>query len=158
MALAMVEADLGHDVAMDIARDLVVFLKRPGGQSQFSTALSLQSRSQTMASLLAWMAGNLDKDLSVGKLAERAGMSERSFLRLFVAATGETPSRALERLRIEAARRLLTGGQMPIKTVAARCGFPSQETLRRSFQRRVGVSPQAYRARFSMGGAQASQD
>ena len=111
-----------------------------------------------MASLLAWMACNLDKDLCIGNLAERSGMSERSFSRHFVAATDETPSRALERLCIEAAQRLLTGGQKPIKAVAKRCGFASEETLRRSFQRRVGVSPQAYRARFSMRAPRAPAD
>lgn len=149
LALAMVEADLGHELSMAVARDLVVFLKRPGNQAQFSAALSLQQSSGRFDALQAWMAAHLDADLSLAALAERAGMSERSFVRHFRAATGQTPAHAVQRLRIEAARRLLATTQWPVKRVAQRCGFGSEETLRRGLQRHVQTSPREYRARFA---------
>ncbi len=155
LALAMVEADLGRHVALAVARDLVVFLKRPGGQSQFSTALSMQHATQCQdsrfADLHAWILDNLASDLSVATLAAQVGMSERSFMRHYRAHTGNTPARSIEQLRVEAARRLLGDSALPIKRIADRCGFGSEETLRRSFMRAVSVSPQAYRERFSAG-------
>ena len=144
----MVEADLGHKVAIAIARDLVVFLKRPGGQAQFSAALVLQEKGGALSELLGWMADHLQADLSVGSLAAKACMSERSFARQFRSATGTTPARAVERLRVEAAQQLLADGHAPLKLLAAQCGFPSEEIMRRSFQRQLGVSPLDYRARF----------
>ena len=149
MALAMVEADLGHAASMAVARDLVVFLKRPGSQSQFSAALATQHDNADFASLHAWIAGHLTADLSVVALADRAGMSERSFVRRFCAATGQTPARAVERLRVEAARQLLATTRQPIKRVAQRCGFGSEETLRRCLLRQAGITPRDYRARFA---------
>lgn len=157
LTLALVEADLGHALALAVARDLVVFLKRPGGQAQFSTVLSLQSSLQSRAQqnadrfseLHAWILENLTLDLSVSTLAAQAGMSERSFVRHYHAQTGNTPARAVEHLRVEAARRLLSDSSMPLKRVAARCGFGSEETLRRSFLRTLAVTPQAYRERFN---------
>ena len=157
LTLALVEADLGHALALAVARDLVVFLKRPGGQAQFSTVLSLQSSLQSRAQqnadrfseLHAWILENLTRDLSVSTLAAQAGMSERSFVRHYHAQTGNTPARAVEHLRVEAARRLLSDSSMPLKRVAARCGFGSEETLRRSFLRTLAVTPQAYRERFN---------
>ncbi|RZI73906.1 MAG: GlxA family transcriptional regulator [Pseudomonas sp.] len=153
LALAMVEADLGRDIALAVARDLVVFLKRPGGQSQFSTALSMQHQTRDQGSrfgdLHAWILDNLASDLSVGTLAAQVGMSERSFVRHYRAHTGNTPARAIEQLRVEAARRLLGDSALPIKRIADRCGFGTEETLRRSFMRAVSVTPQAYRERFS---------
>jgi transcriptional regulator GlxA family with amidase domain len=155
LALAMVEADLGRPVALAVARDLVVFLKRPGGQSQFSTALSMQhatrSQDSRFGDLHAWMLDNLASDLSVATLAAQVGMSERSFVRHYRAHTGNTPARAIEQLRVEAARRLLGDSALPIKRIADRCGFGTEETLRRSFMRAVSVTPQAYRERFSAG-------
>jgi transcriptional regulator GlxA family with amidase domain len=155
LALAMVEADLGRDIALAVARDLVVFLKRPGGQSQFSTALSMQHQTRDPSSrfsdLHAWMLDNLASDLSVSVLAAQVGMSERSFVRHYRALTGNTPARAIEQLRVEAARRLLGDSALPIKRIADRCGFGTEETLRRSFLRTVAVTPQAYRERFSAG-------
>ncbi|WP_296254648.1 MULTISPECIES: GlxA family transcriptional regulator [unclassified Pseudomonas] len=155
LALAMVEADLGRGVALAVARDLVVFLKRPGGQSQFSTALSMQHATRGQDSrfgdLHAWILDNLASDLSVATLAAQVGMSERSFVRHYRAHTGHTPARAIEQLRVEAARRLLGDSALPIKRIAARCGFGTEETLRRSFLRTVSVTPQAYRDRFSAG-------
>jgi transcriptional regulator GlxA family with amidase domain len=150
LALALVADDLGHAAAMAVARDLVVFLKRPGGQAQFSTALDLQSRGGgSFEALHGWIAGHPAADLSVAALAARAGMSERSFARRYRAATGLTPACAVEALRVEAARRLLEARRAPIKRVAAQAGFGSEETMRRSFLRRLGVTPQDYRDRFS---------
>jgi transcriptional regulator GlxA family with amidase domain len=148
LTLALVEADLGRAVALAVARELVVFLKRPGGQSQFSATLALQQAGGAdFDGLHAHIADNLCGDLTVSSLAQVAAMSERSFIRHYRQVTGSTPARAVERIRVEAARRLLEANQ-PIKRVAARCGFGSEETLRRSFLRLVGATPQAYRERF----------
>lgn len=152
MCLAMVEKDVGHAIAIAVARDLVVFLKRPGGQSQFSAALSLQRGDGRLDDLHGWAAGNPARDLSVRALAARARMSERTFVRYYTAATGQTPARAMESLRVEAARQLLSTTNLPVKRIAARCGFGSEETMRRSLLRRVGVTPGEYRARFSASG------
>jgi len=150
MALALVEEDLGHAVALEVARRLVVFLKRPGGQAQFSAALAAQagSRDGDFAALLAWMAANLTADLRVEVLAERAGMAPRSFARAFAAQTGETPARAVEGLRVEAARQLLESGALTVAEIARRCGFGDDERMRRAFLRRLGTAPADYRARF----------
>jgi transcriptional regulator GlxA family with amidase domain len=153
LALALVEEDLGHAMALAVARDLVVFLKRPGGQSQFSATLSMQQASAAddgrFADLHSWIIENLTSDLGVAALAARVGMSERSFVRHYRTQTGTTPAKAIEQLRVETARRLLEDSSQPIKRVAARCGFGSEETLRRSFLRALGVTPLAYRERFS---------
>jgi transcriptional regulator GlxA family with amidase domain len=148
LALALLEADLGREVALAVARHLVVFLKRPGGQAQFSTTLALQHGDARFERLHAWIADNLRGDLSVASLADATGMSERSFVRHYRRTTGRTPARAVEQVRVEAARQMLETGR-PVKRVAARCGFGSEETLRRSFLRLVGTTPQTYRERFS---------
>jgi transcriptional regulator GlxA family with amidase domain len=127
---------------------LVVFLKRPGGQAQFSAALSLQSADDHFADLHGWLAEHLAEHLTLSRLASQAGMSERTFLRRYRDATGLTPARAIERLRVEAARQFLAETRLPAKRVAARCGFGSEETMRRSFVRLQGVSPLDYRQRF----------
>jgi transcriptional regulator GlxA family with amidase domain len=149
LALALVEQDLGRTVALAVARYLVVFFKRPGGQAQFSTALSLQSSEDTFGALHDWVNRHLAEDISLPVLAERAGMSERSFIRHYTQATGLTPARAVERLRVEAARRLLSESRLPVKRISQKCGFGSEETMRRSFLRLLAVTPQDYRARFS---------
>lgn len=149
LALAMVEEDLGRTVALAVARYLVVFLKRPGGQAQFSTPLSIQSADDRFGALHEWIHANLADDLALPRLAARAGMSERSFSRHYVAATGRTPARGVERLRVEAARLLLSESRAPVKRIASRCGFGSEETMRRSFLRVLAVTPQHYRARFA---------
>jgi transcriptional regulator GlxA family with amidase domain len=149
LALALVEQDLGRDVALAVARYLVVFLKRPGGQAQFSATLSLQAGEDRFGPLHDWMVAHLAADLSLPALASRAGMSERSFSRRYVEATGRTPARAVEAMRVEAARRLLSESRLPVKRIAQRCGFGSEETMRRSFQRLLAVPPQDYRARFA---------
>lgn len=148
LALALVEADLGRSAALAVARHLVVFLKRPGGQAQFSTALALQAGSRFDA-LHAWIGENLTASLTVERLAAQAGMSPRGFARHYRAETGLTPARAVERLRVEAARRLLAESGMPLKRVAGLCGFGSEETLRRGLLRCVGAAPGAYRTRFA---------
>ncbi|MBE7220473.1 MAG: GlxA family transcriptional regulator [Caulobacteraceae bacterium] len=148
LALALVEEDLGPQLALAVARYLVVFLKRPGGQAQFSETLSLQAGDDRFGALHRWMGSNLSRDLSLSLLAAQAGMSERSFSRRYHEATGQTPARAVERLRVEAARRLLAASRLPVKRIAGRCGFGSEETMRRSFLRVLSATPQDYRARF----------
>jgi len=148
LALALVEEDLGRAMALAVARYLVVFLKRPGGQAQFSAALALQAADDRFGALHAWINKHLADDLSLSVLADQAGMSERSFSRHYAEATGQTPARAIERLRVEAARHLLSESRLPMKRIAQRCGFGSEETLRRSFHRLIEITPQEYRARF----------
>ena len=148
LALALVEEDLGRIVALAVARYLVMFLKRPGGQAQFSAALLLQAADDRFAALHDWISDTLAGDLSVGVLARQAGMSERSFIRHYTEATGVTPARAVEKLRVEAVRHLLSDTRLPAKRIAARCGFGSEETMRRSFVRLLAATPQEYRARF----------
>lgn len=149
LALALVEKDLGRSIALAVARYLVVFLKRPGGQAQFSTALSLQAAEDRFGALHDWISAHLAEEISLAALARQAGMSQRSFSRRYTEQTGLTPGRAVERLRIEAARQMLLESRLPIKRISRRCGFGSEETMRRSFLRRLGATPQDYRARFS---------
>lgn len=149
LALALVEEDLGRSVALAVARHLVVFLKRPGGQAQFSAALALQAAEDRFGALHDWINSHLAGDLSLTVLADQAGMSERSFSRHYAQATGQTPARAIERLRVEAARRFLSESRTPVKRIAQRCGFGSEETMRRSFLRLLAVTPQDYRSRFT---------
>jgi transcriptional regulator GlxA family with amidase domain len=151
LALALVEEDLGPDVALASARELVVFLKRPGGQSQFSGALSAQQAARpALRELQAWIAGHLAEDLSVAALADQANMSERSFARAFRREVGDTPAAYVEKLRVERARVLLEDGAPSLEGVARSAGFASAEVLRRAFHRRVGVPPADYRARFRL--------
>jgi transcriptional regulator GlxA family with amidase domain len=150
LALALVEEDHGRAMALDVARELVVFLKRPGGQSQFSTMLSMQKADDRFDELHAWMTAHLASDLSVPMLARRVNMSERSFMRHYKAKTGRTPARAVEQLRVEAAQRLLGETTWSIKRIATRCGFGSEETMRCSFIRLLRVAPQVYRERFAI--------
>jgi transcriptional regulator GlxA family with amidase domain len=150
LALALVEADLDRPIALSVARQLVVFLKRPGGQAQYSATLALQHGDARFERLHVWIADNLRRDLSVASLARAASMSERSFVRHYRRATGMTPARAIERIRVEAARQVLEQG-LPVKRVATRCGFGSEETMRRSFLRLLGATPRGYRERFSSG-------
>ena len=147
LALAMVEEDLGRATALAVARQLVVFLKRPGGQGQFSATLALQSADETFDALHGWIAAHLDRDLSLASLADRAGMSLRTFCRRYRRGTGRTPAEGVELIRVESARRRLEEGASVTRT-AVRCGFGSTQAMRRAFLRRVGVVPQAYRDRF----------
>ncbi len=155
LALALVEADLGHAAALEVARTLVVFLKRPGSQAQFSAALAGQALgSGRFGDLHAWIAADLGRDLRVERLAERMAMSPRNFARAYAAATGATPAKAVEALRVEAARRLLEETSRPIGRVARQCGFGDDERMRRSFLRWIGVTPSDYRDRFRTGRAE----
>jgi transcriptional regulator GlxA family with amidase domain len=148
LALALVEDDLGPEVALEAARWLVLFLKRPGGQSQFSAGLAAQMPArEPLRDLQAWIADHLDADLSVPALAARACLSERHFARAWRAETGLTPAAYVERVRVERARALLQDGA-PVDAAARAAGFPSAEVLRRAFHRRLGVGPSAYRERF----------
>ena len=149
LALALVEDDHGRDVALQTARRLVMYVQRPGGQSQFSAALRAQgAERQPLRDVQAWAIDHLDADLSVARLAERAAMSPRNFARAFAREVGVTPARYVEDLRLEAARRLLETTARPVEQVATACGFGTPETMRRTFTRRLGVAPTDYRKRF----------
>ena len=158
MALAMVEEDWGRSVALAVARELVLFMQRPGGQSQFSAQLTAQmSEDDRVRKLQLWMLEHLDGDLSVPRLAERAAMSERNFVRRFVETVGITPGRYVRQIRLEAARRKLEEGDQQVARVAASCGFRTEETLRRTFVAQLGVPPRAYRERFRGSSASAAR-
>ncbi len=149
LALALVDEDLGPKMARDVARWLVLFLRRPGGQSQFSAALAGQrAEREPLRELQAWMVDHLDEDLSVPALAVRSFMSPRNFARAFKREVGMTPGAYVEALRVERARTLLETGGEGVEQVASRCGFGTVETMRRAFRRRLGVSPGDYRDRF----------
>jgi transcriptional regulator GlxA family with amidase domain len=152
LALALVEEDLGAEIALTAARHLVLFLKRPGGQAQFSMGLAAQSAGavvgrEPLREVRDWIADHLDADLSVGALAARACLSERHFARAWRAETGLTPAAYVEGVRVERARALLEDGS-PVDAAARAAGFASAEVLRRVFHRRLGVAPAAYRERF----------
>ena len=149
LALALVEEDLGRDAALEAARQLVVFLQRPGGQAQFSAQLAAQVADRApLRELQAWIPDHLDEDLTVPALARRACMSDRNFARAFRRETGMTPAAYVENARVERARIALESGDLPVEEIARLAGFGTVETLRRAFRRRVGVSPIDYRTRF----------
>jgi transcriptional regulator GlxA family with amidase domain len=150
LALALVEEDLGSPLALEVAREMVLYLRRAGGQSQFSAALALQSSDRKqIAELRSWALDNLGEELPVEKLAAKAGMSPRNFARVFRKDTGTTPARFVERVRVEAARRRLEESRDKLEKVASDCGFGSIQSLRRSFHRVLQVHPNDYRHRFT---------
>ena len=150
LALALVEDDLGVELAHQIAGWLVVFARRPGGQSQFSAQLRAQAaRKPAIAELQRWLPDHLAEDLTVDALARRAAMSPRSFARTFKAETGTTPAAHVEELRVEAARRLLETTDLTVGAVASHVGFRHAETLHRAFVRRVATTPDRYRQHFA---------
>ncbi|MGW2376687.1 MULTISPECIES: GlxA family transcriptional regulator [Kitasatospora] len=150
LALAMTEADHGPEVSRTIARRLVMFVQRPGGQAQFSAQLAAQRPDRApLRDLLDWIADHPEADLGVPTLATRAAMSERNFTRVFRAETGRTPAAYVESVRIEAAKRLLETTPATLDAVARSCGFGTVETLHRSFRRTLQVTPGEYRKRFS---------
>lgn len=145
LSLALVEDDLGADVARRVAQQLVVHQRRPGGQSQFSALVDMGGRSGRFADLMDWMRAHLAEPLTVERLAAEAAMSPRNFARAFTAETGTTPAKAVERLRLEAARTEVETGRAPIDHVAGRVGFGDPERMRRAFLRAFGQPPQALR-------------
>ncbi|GAA2986562.1 DJ-1/PfpI family protein [Streptomyces lactacystinicus] len=149
LTLALVAEDHGDDLALQIARIMVMYLQRPGGQSQFSVPLAHRTGGRAdLGGLRRWIAEHLDADLSVSVLAGRLAMSERHFARVFRAETGTTPGSYVEELRLEAARRLLERSDHPLPGVARSCGFGSVETLHRVFRDRLSTTPGEYRRRF----------
>jgi transcriptional regulator GlxA family with amidase domain len=154
LALALVEEDHGTELARTIARDLVVYHRRPGGQSQFSTLLELEAASSRVRQALSFAREHLHEPLPVERLARAACTSERHFGRLFLCETGETPARAIERLRVEAARPRVEQGREPLESIAREVGFGDPERMRRSFVRIFGHTPQSLRrlARPGQGG------
>ena len=145
LALALIEADLGADVARRTAQHLVVHQRRPGGQSQFSALVELGGRSGRFQALLDWARARLTESLPVERLADQAAMSPRNFARAFVAETGVTPAKAIERLRLDAARTAVETGSDPVETIARHTGFGDAERMRRAFLRAFGQPPQALR-------------
>ncbi|CAN5291942.1 GlxA family transcriptional regulator [soil metagenome] len=143
LCLAMVESDLGADVARDVARKMVVYHRRTGGQSQFSALLDLEPKSDRIQDALAYAKRNLKKDLSVEVLAEAARLSPRQFSRAFRAETGQSPAKAVENLRVEAARLMMEEAQHPVDLIAQETGFSDPERMRRAFLRAFGQPPQA---------------
>ena len=148
--LALVDADHGAELAHEIARDLVVFVRRPGGQSQFSAQLQTEpARSPAIAELQRWLPDHLDDDLTVAALARHVGLSQRQFARAFGAEVGTTPAVYVENLRLEAARRLLETSDLTVETIAKTVGMSLPETLYRAFRRRLGTTPDQYRQHWN---------
>ena len=150
LTLAMIADDWGQELALFVARYLVVFLQRPGGQSQFSAFLLSQSSERAdFRTLQAWIIEHPEADLSVEALAKKMAMSLRNFARQFVIETGMTPAKFVELVRLDAARHYLTGSDLSIESVADKVGFCDSERMRRTFIRQLGINPQNYRSRFS---------
>lgn len=151
LALALVEEDHGRELALSIARHLVVFLRRPGNQAQFSAQLAAQTaRREPLRDVQHWITEHPGEDLSVEALAARAALSPRHFARAFQAETGVTPGRYVERVRVEHARRLLEEGGEGVAQISRACGYGNPEALRRAFVRTLGQSPAEYRRRFGV--------
>jgi transcriptional regulator GlxA family with amidase domain len=152
LALALIEQDCGRSVAMHVARVLVVYLRRTGGQSQYSALLAAQaeSTSDAFGELERWIAEHLTADLRIERLAERAGMSPRNFARRYRETRKRSPARTVESIRVDAARRALEETDDRIEDIARRCGFHSEEHLRAAFARHVGIAPREYRDRFAV--------
>jgi transcriptional regulator GlxA family with amidase domain len=149
LALKLIEDDHGRELALKVARRLVVFLKRPGGQSQYSAHLAAQIGAEgRIQSVQHWILDHLAHDLSLPVLASRAAMSVRNFTRVFQGETGITPADFVEMARVDAARRLLEETDTPLQRVASQCGLGSPDTMRRAFMRRISISPRDYRERF----------
>jgi len=151
LALALIEEDCGRDVAIKVARMLVVYLKRTGGQSQYSALLAAQAESDSdaFAELDRWIAENLTADLRIKALASRLNMSPRNFARMYLQKRGRTPAKAVEAIRLDAARRLLEETDERMKVISDRCGYSSEEQMRATFARALNIAPRDYRARFA---------
>ncbi|MBV9742945.1 MAG: DJ-1/PfpI family protein [Acidobacteriia bacterium] len=149
LALALVEEDFGHRFALDIARDLVLFLRRSGNQRQFSSQLELQATDfDSLRELLSWIAEHVDHELTVEELAAKAGMSPRNFARVFVRELGITPAKHVEQVRLDAARRRLEESAQTVERIATEVGLGSVESLRRAFLKHLNTTPGAYRQHF----------
>jgi transcriptional regulator GlxA family with amidase domain len=149
LALALVEEDYGSRLALQVARNLVLYLRRPGGQSQFSAALSLQlTDRKPLLELEAWVLDNLQKSLTVPLLAQRVAMSPRNFARIFTKEMKTTPAKFVERLRVEAARRRLEESHNSMEMIADECGFGNVNSMRNVFQRTIKIAPGQYRRHF----------
>ena len=150
LMLALVEEDFGSEIALRVAQSMVLFLRRPAGQSQFSVQMTQRtSGNQRIQSVLAYVAEHPDQDLSVEVLAERASMSARNFVRVFTREVGLTPGKYVELSRVEAARGQLEQSSLPIGEIAKRCGYTTADGMRASFDRNLGVGPSEYRRRFA---------
>jgi transcriptional regulator GlxA family with amidase domain len=151
LSLALIEEDFGPEVALSVARELVVYMKRPGGQEQYSEPLQfqLQSRSR-FADLLPWMLAHLDQDLSVEMLAERISLCPRQFSRRFIQEFGSSPAAFVRRLRLDEARQRLSSADCTVEGVARSVGFSDADNFRRAFERCFGIAPSAYRGRFTV--------
>lgn len=151
LALALIEEDLGSSVALAVARDLVVYLKRPGGQEQFSEPLQFQTQANDrLTELASWIASNPKRDLSVAALARRACLSPRHFVRRFKDAFGQPPGLFVQDHRLDEARRRLAAANLPVETIAASVGFRSADAFRRAFRHRFRITPGKYRRRFGL--------
>jgi transcriptional regulator GlxA family with amidase domain len=149
LALALVEDDIGHEAALTVARSLVVYLRRPGGQAQFSAHLRAQSAQRApLREVQQWISEHPAADLSVPNLAARAGLSPRQFARAFAAETGMSPGRFVSTVRLETARRMLEDSGRAVSQVARACGYGTPEAMRRAFVQSLGVPPAGYRHRF----------
>jgi transcriptional regulator GlxA family with amidase domain len=149
LALSLVERDLGFTIAQEVAKTMVLYLRRPGGQSQFSASLAREASSESpIRALQAWILEHLKEDLRVDRLARRSAMSPRNFARVFTEEVGTTPARYVEELRLEAAKRRLENDDGSIERIAADCGFGNAVNLRRVFQRHLGIAPRDYVERF----------
>ena len=152
LALALVAEDLGERVALELARWFVMYIRRPGGQSQFSAPLRAQfSGLSEVSGIVNWILEHPDEDLSVGSLAKRARMSIRNFARVFRYEAGLTPAQFVAQARLERSCHDLVGSDLGIKSVAVRCGYGSEQSLRRAFQKQFGITPGEYRVRFRTG-------
>lgn len=151
LALALIADDVGEAIARQVARQLVLYYRRPGGQSQYSALLEMDAGTNRFAALLDYIRANLDRPLSVDDLAHQACMSPRHFARQFTAEVGTTPARAVERLRVEAASAALESGSAAVQIVARQCGFVDAERMRRAFIRLKGMPPSALRRRVGAG-------
>lgn len=153
LALSLVEEDWGWEVAANVARGMLIFMRRPGGQSQFSSYIFNEAKTRKdFRELQAWIVSNPHLDLSVEQLAERMAMSPRNFSRLFCQEIGVTPAKFVEGIRMEAARNMMLQTDLPMESIAVQCGFGSAEQMRRTFQRLLKTTPQEHRSYFKVVG------